>query len=96
MDVSRRRLFSSGAALLAAPAIVKIAAIMPVSTLPASLPLTPTQTLIEALIETQENCAAEVLTSMDVDKFRKILMPGLRAMFEDAYVDAHYTRVFAA
>ena len=79
MDVSRRRLFGFGAALLAAPAIVKISAIMPVSTMPASLPLSPTEALIASFVETKENYAAEVLAhGMDVSRFRELLMPGLR------------------
>lgn len=82
MDVSRRRFFGFGAALLAAPAIVKISAIMPVSTMPATLSMTPTQALIASFIETKENYAAGM---MNTAAFRELLMPGLREMFDGAY-----------
>lgn len=63
LEFSRRKLFGFGAALLAAPAIVKISAIMPVSTMPMRLTgLHPyTLGLIEAMQETWINVAARVL-----------------------------------
>lgn len=86
-DVSRRRFFGFGAALLAAPAIVKISAIMPVSTVPASISqLTVTEALALSMVETKEMYAANVLTLMNVYRFREIIMPGLRAI-EGTYDD---------
>lgn len=91
MDLSRRRLFGFGAALLAAPAIVRIAALMPVKVMPATNVLDTAladggMSLVEAFQETKENFAAQVLNdNMSVARFRELLMPGLRKAFAGAY-----------
>lgn len=91
MELSRRRLFGFGAAFLAAPAIVRVAALMPISVLPKMFHPS-NQGLIESFQETIEIHAAEVLDAqvrygMDIAEFRKILMPGLRDHFAKVYED---------
>ncbi len=96
MIASRRGFLFGASAFLAAPAIVRVSSLMPISVRPPLLtvPINYVDALAASMVETKAITAARVL-NMNIEAFRELLLPGLRgieAKYED--IPQQYDRIF--
>ena len=89
IQTSRRGFLGLLGATLSAPLIVRATSLMPVKVPPLVTEMSPaTRALAASMIQTKEIVARNTLNSAAI---REALMPGLEAIFADAYKDIDFS-----